>query len=226
MQQFMAFFTALFLMINGFFAALPHTVPVALSKPGTTVSDTEKVLKVYKDIAAKNNDLQTRTTVKGEYPNFSWLESLRAKFTTQILNPIGTGVGHVMLGVPSSYSAMKASDLKSAKAEYYNNGKTVVITLSPKLESFTEATKTPAPIATRAFGPLVDGIVTGLELSQTMFGATSYKGEFQVAEIKLVADAKTGKIVSADFNLELLVAYKNNGLTLMEILYVVETKLP
>ena len=180
MQRFIAIVTALFLMVSSFFVALPHTFMLDSKTPETTVTDKAQVLKLYKQAAKDNEDLR-----------------LRKKITPDPFLEASGLLGTVVHGLPGNPGAIKKSDLRSAKAEYYEGGKTLVITLEPKLETFSSKDKVIAPITARTMDNSVIVFLAGLsELS-------GLEGEIRQASIEIVVDTNSGKVVAAQCTIEI-----------------------
>ena len=174
MQAIISFFTALFLMTTSFFTALPHTFMLDSQTPEQTITDVEEVLALYQEYAAKN-------------------EGIKLRYGKTLF------VGTVMEGMPGNLDLLTADDLVSAKAEYYRDGKTLVIYLDPKLE------------------PQAVMNVIGIEFG-TLFEEELFKEIIQ-ANGKICVDTSSGKIVAANYYMVVTTA-------ISVLQYVVEINLP
>jgi len=196
MQRLTAIFAALFLMASSFFVALPHTAFLGWQTPERTITDTAEVLALYREAAKNNSDIQLRLKSTPDYSSLGFIERTQASILYYLLLPEHLLAGAVIYGLPGNPSAIRAGDLRSAKAEYYRNGRTLLITLEPRLEKFSNTSQTPAPILKRTMGDLIGG----LDLAAGLVGSNAYRGEVQQSRIKIVINTQSGKIVAADFS--------------------------
>ena len=181
MQAIVSFFTALFLMATSFFTALPHTFRLDSRTPERTVTSVEEVLSLYQEIAAKNKDIKLR--------------SGSALF-----------VGAVEQGMPGDPAAITANDLADARAEYYRDGMTLVLTLVPQLDEH------PKEVIERIFGFPLDALLT------------TYMVEYGQAYASIVVDVKSGKIVAADYSFVIVTPISDTLQLVLETTFI--TKLP
>ena len=196
MQRVTAIFAALFLMATSFFVSLPHTAFLNWQTPERTVTDTAEVLALYSEAAKNNSDIQLRLKSTPDYSAQDFFERTQANILFYLLLPEHLLAGAVTYGLPGNPSAIRASDLRSAKAEYYRNGRILVITLEPKLEKFDNTSQTPAPILKRTMGE----IISGMDLAVGLVGLNAYRGEVKQSRIEIVVNTQSGKIVAADFS--------------------------
>lgn len=203
MQNIVALFTSMFLAVSAFFAGLPHAI-YAWDKPGQTVTDTAAVLALYKDVAGKNTETRFR-----EKLNYGDLVDGRTDFLAQyaaawarvgmfFINPNFYKVADGMPGDPAS---LKTSDLLNARAEYYHDGKTIVITFDlPDQIDKTNAKSNNQSVA-RAVGSFTDAEFVSVKVQVAKLGYTlkSATLTYSDAHVMIRADVATGKIVKASF---------------------------
>jgi len=195
-----ALITSFFLMITGFFAGLPNTV---VGKPTQTVTDSAKVLALYKDIAAKNTNTQFRERiaagdlVDGRDDVFARVAKNWAKAGMFFINP---RFFEVTRGLPGNPNALTTGDIRNAKAEYYNNGKTVVISFTlPEQVDRSDGGSNNQSVA-RAIGSISKEEFASLKVQVARLGFTMKSATitYKNASVMIRADVASGKIVKAN----------------------------
>jgi len=172
MQIIISFITALFLMCTSFITALPHTLMLDSQTPEQTITDVEEVLALYQEIAAQNEDIRLLHMNKYESPG---LKYRLANLVYCIF------VGTIWPGMPGSPEKLTADDLAGATAEYYREGKTLVISLVPDLDE--------------NYGAAGDRLI-GNPYGYVAIYSARY---VQPSHARIVVDTESGKIVAADY---------------------------
>lgn len=218
MQKFLGIFTALFLAISGFFAGIPTMINF-WDKPGETITDTAKVLALYKDIAAKNKETQFRKTIQakdliaGRNDPAASAIAATAKVGMFFINP---QFPEVFKGVPGKPASITAADIKSAKAEYYRNGKIVVINIELKEQlDKSNGKSTNQSVTTAIGGSISSDSFTSMKVQVARLGYTLKESSVKYnGSIMVRADTQTGKITAANFNYVALVTGIRNEIAL------------
>jgi len=177
MQAVITLFTALFLMVSSFFTALPHTFLLDRQTPEQTITDVEEVLALYQEYAAKNEGIRLRATLTPVSPSFS-TNLLASAVFIGVYDGAVPSIGFVWKGMPGEPENITADDLSSAEAAYYRGGKTLVITLVPKLDENADAA------LDRVVGFMLDDVDI----------------EYQQAKVEICVNAANGKIVAANYS--------------------------
>jgi len=210
-----ALITSFFLMITSFFGGLGNST---MGSPSQTVTDSAKVLALYKDIAAKNTNTQFRQRlsagdlVDGRNDLFAVIAKTWAKAGMFFINP---RFSEVTKGLPGTPSALTAADIRNAKAEYYGNGKTVVITFT-----LPEQVDRPGSVGgsvTRAMGNSIsqdEFASLKVQVARLGFTLKSASVTYKNAKVMIRADVATGKIVKADISYTALASAVRNETTL------------
>ena len=182
MQRIAAFFTTLFIMAGSFFVGLPHMV-YPWDKPGKTVTDTAQVLALYQEIAKKNTNTEFREIIKDLAYGVPGQEMKPGPFSKS---------RKIIRGMPGEPAALEATDLISAKAEHYHNGRTVVITL--KLRGGDNQA------VSRAIGGItIERLLE--ELGET--GSALFESpvlQYKNPSVMIRVNAASGKIVAANYS--------------------------
>jgi len=194
---------SLSIMITGFFGGLGNAV-FSWDEPETTVTDPAKVVAVYKEIAAKNADTRFRERVDfdllAEDSEMNWFQKAIAWPVLYLINPnISYGIeGDSVCG---AYQNLKASDLKSAKADYYKNGKTVIITMELKDQTDYLDGKSTGSAVTSAMHNTSLRTFNSVPEQNARAGFTLKNAEarYENARVEIRADVASGKIVAAKY---------------------------
>lgn len=201
-MQFLSIFTALFMAISSFFAGIPYAVR-SWDKPGETITDPVKVLALYKDVAAKNKDTQFREKIKADElivgrndPAMNAIAAA-ARVGMFFINP---QFSKTYKGVPGKPNSISVADIKSAKAEYFHNGKTLVINIVLKEQIDKTNGKSNNQAVATAIGSITTEEFASLKVQVARLGYTMKEASVKYnGSIMVRADAKTGKIVAANF---------------------------
>jgi len=213
MQSFLALFTSFFMMFGAFFTGLPHAIK-SWDKPTQTITEPAKVLALYKDIAAKNGNTELRERMQAsdliygrESPLYSLMENW-ARAGMFFINP----QRKVIKGVPGSPGKLTVADLASAKAEYFNNGKTVVITLKLKDQLDSSGGSSSNRAVANGIGSISQQSFESLKIQVARLGYTMKNAtvKYQNASIVVHADAASGKIAKANFAYNAVVTANRN----------------
>lgn len=214
MQSIAAFFTAMFMMIGAFFGGLSNAILV-WDKPTQTITNTAQVLTLYKTYAAKNTETEFRERldsddlVDGRTDLFSRFINAWAQAAIHIINP---RVAEVVKGVPGTPKDLKAGDITAAKAEYYHNGKTLVITLRLLEQVDTYNGKSSSQAVTRGLGNISDMSFNSVKVQVARLGYTlkSATMTYSNASITIRVDVESGKIVKADYSYHAVISAIRN----------------
>ena len=230
-QSIAAFFTAIFLTIGGFFAGLPNTVNV-WDKPSETITDTAKVLALYKDVATKNGDtwllerLSADDLVDGNNALSVRLIEAWAKVGMYLINPrMYTGTQ----GLPGTPKALTKTDLKNAKAEYYHGGKTLVLTFDLPDQVDKLDGKSNNQSVARALGSVSDISFNSIKVQVGRLGYTlkSATMTYSNASVMVRVDVATGKVVKAKMQYHAVIsAVRNESATAFSQSFDYNVKLP
>ena len=203
-----ALFTSLFLMISGFFAGLPHAILV-WDKPTEAVTDTVKVLNLYKEIAAKNTstrfreNIATGNLVDGRNDFIARFMDTWAKAAMVVVD---TRTRKVVTGVQGNLKALSAADIRNARAEYYHGGKTVVITFDVP-EQVDKMGAAGNQCVERAIGGTFStDAINSMKVRMAQLGYTlkSAQVAYRNASVMIRADVASGKIVAADYSYQIV----------------------
>jgi len=202
MQIVISIITAIFTFIAGLFTTLPHIV-LPWAQPGTVIEDRAEVLAIYRDIAAKNTDTELVQSLRiTEYPNIPGANSIAVQTAIDLAFGLADGVQR---GLPGNPASIVPNDLKSARAEYFNNGRTVVITLVPneQTDGFDgQANAGPVGRTVGVMGSQAQGVLnalSGFGLPLNLLSSV-LRLHYQNPSVVVRADARTGAVISADYN--------------------------
>jgi len=191
--------------IGGAFSS-PGNIIWPWSRPGEVVTDRAAVIAIYREIAAQNPNIELRENIRiTDYPSIP-------------LVPMGTVRTAVNLafafsnttrdGMPGNPAAIAVGDLRLARAEYFNNGRTVVITLEPNAQTdgFNgQANAGPVGRTIGVLGTQVQGILgvlaglPGLGLGADVM-STLVRVRYVNPTVTIRADTRTGRILSAEYS--------------------------
>jgi hypothetical protein len=219
-QQFFAFLSALFIMFSGLFPSLPHTLR-ARQTPERTITETTRVLALYQDVAAQNANTKFRAQIKmlhstGGDPktlsgNATKVLDASSKLLYNMIAWKEVVAGHAVKGIAGDARKLAAADLKSAKANYYANGKTLELTLQLKDQAGDSKRKA---VANAMGEDLADSYKATVALAQKQRKARGQDTEYilnysyKEPQVRVVVNTKTGKIVAANASCRLLIDCK------------------
>jgi len=211
-----ALFTSFFLMITSFFGGLGNST---MGSPTETITDPAKVLAIYKDLAAKNTDtkflqkIAAGDLVDGRSDLFAVIAKTWAKAGMFFINP---RFSEVTRGLPGTPSALTAGDIRNAKAEYYGNRKTVVITFTlPEQVDSSGGSSNNRSVA-RAIGSISTEEFASLKVQVARLGFTmkSATVSYRNGSVMVRADVASGKIVKANITYTALASAVRNETTM------------
>ena len=202
MQIITSIIMAIIAFISGLFTTLPHVV-LPWSQPTTVVEDRAEVLAIYRDIAAKNTDTELTQSMRiTEYPSIPGSSSVAVQTAIDLAFGL---TDSVQRGLPGSPANILPADLKSARAEYYNSGRTVVITLVPneQTDGFDgQANAGPVGRTIGVMGSAVQGplnTLSGFGLPLNVLSSV-LRLHYRNPSVVVRADARTGEVISADYS--------------------------
>lgn len=201
----MAFFTT----ILNLFGALPHTILPGASPSSSTESKTE-VIAIYQGLAAANSDTEfTKAFRITEYPSIAGTTSNALKTAIDLAFALAD---ETLTGLPGAPAQITAGDLDSAKAEYYNSGRTLLLTMTPKTQTADFNGKSNEGSVGHTIGVLgadiqkpleaIAGLGLGFGLSQM---SNVIKVTYSEPSVSLKVNANSGKIITAEYSYKLLI---------------------
>ncbi|MDR1464650.1 MAG: hypothetical protein LBJ11_05045 [Oscillospiraceae bacterium] len=207
MQSVIAFFMFIFTLLSSFFTGkdTTHLIP-PWQKPSVTVSEKADVLELYRQLGEANKNTVFQGTLSlSESPAFGSSSALVKNLLTKAVNDALANASASITGLPGKYKDITAADLESAKAEYFNSGKTLRITLIPKAQTDTLTGPGANGSVGRTIGaqgvPVLQDLLGGLGGASVLTGGASLA--YQNPQVVIVADAKTLAIVEASFGYDM-----------------------
>jgi len=180
------------------------------SSPSNVVTDPAQVLAIYRNIAAANTDLDLRRVMNvTEYPAMV-PNNLRHLIDMALLAD-----GDNTTGLPGSPNAITPADLVSARAETFNRGRTLVVTLTPRpqVDGITGAANQGS--VGRTIGVLgaqvtdvLNTIFSGIPVLGPVIGVlgtAAVQVRYENPTVRLRVDANSLRIISADFSYDMTI---------------------
>jgi len=205
-MQVLSILMAIITFFGGLFGSLGHIV-LPGARPNRVVENPAEVIAIYQEIAAANSGIELRESRRiTEYPAIPGFDNTAIRTAIDLAFLLSNTTHN---GMPGNPAAIVPADLQSARAEFFNNGRTVVITLvpHPQTDGFDgQANAGPVGRTIGVMGAQVQGILgalSGFGLPLNVLNNV-VRVHYQNPQVTIRADANSGRIISADFSYNLL----------------------